>query len=234
MRVRAWQVLVAVGLVGGAAVGLLLRPAPSADVESSVEDPELEEARRAALFLGLAAVCAEDAGCGVGVGEEAAQEALRQLAHPEPGFRDDCSGYVSAVYSAIGVPMDGTVVELWDLAVERDALHWDEPRPGDLVFFERTYDRELDERTHIGLVVGVEDDGTVLFAHAGTSSGRTTAWMNLSHPETPRRGGRVLNTQIRRRRAGDPPDQGYLAGELWTAFARVDPDLEWLGPSANR
>src|SRR5690606_39104519 len=90
------------------------------------------------------------------------------------GFRDDCSGFVSAVFSAAGVPMDHVVATLWDRAEQLDALHYGDPWVGDLVFFDDTWDRNGnglwdDPLTHVGLVIDVEPDGTVLFAHSGTS-----------------------------------------------------------------
>ncbi len=150
------------------------------------------------------------------------------------GFRDDCSGYVSAVFTWAGVAMDGRVASIWDLAVANEALHWDRPKVGDLVFFDDTHDRDHDGRwddelTHIGVIVSVDTDGIATFAHAGTSRGRTygkidveRAWMNRDAD------GNVVNSYVREPDWSDPPEAVYLAGELWVAFARVDPAKDWL------
>ena len=96
------------------------------------------------------------------------------------------------------------------------------PRPGDLVFFRDTWDRNGDGKawndglTHIGVVEAVGRDGTVTFIHragGGVKRGR----MNLRFPD--RRGGRtdgVLNDYLRR---ATDRDRAYLTGELFEDFA---------------
>ena len=151
------------------------------------------------------------------------------------GFRDDCSGYVSAVFTFVGVPMDGRVASIWDLAVANDALHWDRPKVGDLVFFDDTHDRDHDRRwddelTHIGVIVEVEPDGVATFAHAGTTRGRTYGKIDVERPWVNRdSNGNLVNSYVRDPEWGDPSDASYLAGELWVAFATVDPRKDWLG-----
>ncbi len=143
---------------------------------------------------------------------------------PEP-WRDDCSGFVSAVYTAAGIPMEGRVATLWDAAEARGALHFDPiPRIGDLAFFDDTWDRDgdgqwNDPRTHIAVVVDVKPDGTVVLAHKGTS-GRALIRMNLLDPND-----RSRNSNLR-------PDGGgpfglTTTGELWSGFATVDPSRDW-------
>lgn len=169
-------------------------------------------------------------------GLKVAHTARGGLAHPPWGFRDDCSGFVSWVLSQSGVPADGHVASLFDLAVKNDALNWRTvPRPGDLVFFDDTHDRDgdadwNDELTHIGVVIDVEPDGTARFAHGGTSVGRTIGEINLAHPnDHTDANGKIINSYVREPRADDPPDATYLSGELFAAFATVDPTKDWLG-----
>lgn len=236
-------------LVGLAAIPVAL-PVAWRAASAPVPPPDGDAAERAALEaragLVVAALIASRAAevpaiatrppVDVLFGLDVAHEARAQLRRPAPGFRDDCSGYVSAVFTAVGVPMDGRVASLWDLAVDHDALHWEEvPAVGDLVFFDDTFDRDRDGRldddlSHIGIVVDVEPDGTVVFAHAGLSSGRGLGRMNLAEPAR-REGpdGATWNTVIRTPRPWDPPGTGYRAGELWAAFATVSPELDWLG-----
>ncbi|MBN2800307.1 MAG: hypothetical protein JXX28_14295 [Deltaproteobacteria bacterium] len=227
---RRLLLALAAGVALGAAVwsgfGGGTRPPAPAPVP---EDEALREARQVAAILSLAAVCAHGGCEDTRFGTEVAEEALHQLTEPDPAFRDDCSGYVSAVFTALGVPMDGVVISLWDLAVIHDALHWEEPpRLGDLVFFEKTYDRDLDELTHVGVVVDLLEDGTVIFAHAGTSTGRKLGRLNVQHPAEHQWDGVEVNSFLRNPHRGDAPGQRYLAGELWMAFATVDPRLDWL------
>ena len=91
-------------------------------------------------------------------------------------YRADCSGFVAAVWDSEGVDIvdealpyrSGTEIiyrGLEDRAVSLDAL-----RPGDLLFFDDTYDRNGnglrdDAFSHIALVDEIDGDGTVWFFH---------------------------------------------------------------------
>ena len=71
-------------------------------------------------------------------------------------------------------------------------------------------------------------DGTVVFAHAGLSSGRGIGRLNLEHPQTrmsPE--GDRWNHTLRNPRAGDPPGTVYTSGALFAGYARVDPNIDW-------
>jgi len=206
------------------------RPAP--EQIDLVEDDALWDASIALLALAALAEPRPDLDP---FSLEVAQAARGFLVRRPRGFRDDCSGFVSAVFSQVGVPMDGVVATLWDAAVDNDALHWEEtPRVGDLVFFDNTWDRNRNGRwddplTHVAVVIDVEPDGTVVFAHSGTRAGRTVGTMNLYEPHLHRDAdGVVRNVYLRQPEPWDPPSARYLAGELWVAFATVDPEKDWL------
>ncbi len=167
-------------------------------------------------------------------GLAAARTAQRQLTRPVTGFRDDCSGYVSAVMTEQGLEMDGRVITIYERAVSNNAIHWDlVPIAGDLVFFDDTHDRNNnglldDDLTHIGIVLDVEPDGTVVFGQAGLSSGRGIGRLNLYTPGMrDRSDGERVNSILRTPKSWDPPGAVHLAGELFAGFARVDPDLDW-------
>jgi hypothetical protein len=103
-----------------------------------------------------------------------------------------------------------------------------EPLPGDLVFFEHTYDRNRDGDaddgvTHAGLVERVLPGGTVLFLHRG-SRGVTRGRLHLPAPSRQRgEDGEPLNTPLRAARRRDPVGTRTLAGELFAGFGRIDP-----------
>jgi hypothetical protein len=102
-------------------------------------------------------------------------------------------------------------------------VHQRQPRPGDLVFFRETYDRNRDgERndglTHIGVVEAVAKDGTVTFIHRG-GGGVKRSVMNLKRPDArgDKRSG-YFNDWLRR---SSDADRAYLTGELFAGYAAV-------------
>jgi hypothetical protein len=161
-------------------------------------------------------------------GDRIVDAARHYLDHPTRGFRDDCSGFVMAVLDRAGMPLSGNTASIYAWADERGALHRRKrPEPGDLVFFDDTYDRNHNGRTddplsHIAVVLEVAPDGTILMAHDGTSKGRTTLRMNLENPHLRTASdGRILNDWLRALRDSDPKGTDYLAAELWRAFATL-------------
>mgnify|MGYP000276834862 CR=1 FL=1 len=165
------------------------------------------------------------------LGRRIAKAAAHYLEHRPRGFRDDCSGFVMASLDRAGVPTSGSTRTFWDHARELGTTHKRKrPSVGDLVFFDNTYDRNRngrfdDDLTHIGIVIGVDEDDTITIAHGGTGRGRTTLTMNLRHPDVRRDDdGLVRNDYLRRRLSSDPKHFKYLAGELWRGFATVDAD----------
>ncbi|MBW1877223.1 MAG: CHAP domain-containing protein [Deltaproteobacteria bacterium] len=240
MRVRI-RTLLFVALFGVAVLALsdLLRtPAPAPPVPPGPErfhQVEYEALQDASIaLLAIASLGPTTPGLD-SFSMQAAQAARGFLVRRPRGFRDDCSGFVSAVFSQVGVPMDGVVATIWDAAVDNDALHWEEtPRIGDLIFFDNTWDRDGNGRwddllTHIAVVIDIEPDSTVVFAHSGTRAGRTVGRMNLYEPHLHRDpDGTVRNVYLREPKPWDPDAAAYLAGELWVAFASVHLDEDWL------
>ncbi len=163
-----------------------------------------------------------------------AAEALLDPDVPTPGFRDDCSGFVAAVSTDAGIPMDGSVADLHAIAASRGLLHDDKvPAIGDLAFFDNTHDRDgdgacNDTQTHVAVVVDVERDSTIWLAHKGSERARIA--MNLFHPDQHRADdGTVWNAWLRRA-SPDDPRREYLMAQLWTSFARVPPRVDWTEP----
>ena len=146
-------------------------------------------------------------------------------------FPDDCTGFVRLVFDQVGVdlmghgaPKDNGVTAIWRGAKSKGALVKRTLRPGDIVFFQETYDRNRDGRrndglTHLGIVEEVLEDGTVVFIHRG---GKGIARSRF-HPSAPAvryaNDGRLLNDYLRAR---SRKLRAYLAGELWAGAASVD------------
>jgi surface antigen len=150
------------------------------------------------------------------------------LNHSLDGWRDDCSGFVCASVNRAGFEIRGNAISLWAALTEDRRTHTRRmPNPGDIAFFDQTYDRDRDGRlndelTHVAVVLSVDEDGTIHMAHGGSSSGRTTLTMNLYHPdvrESP--DGKEWNDGLRVRSSRDPNGAKYLAGELWRGFATL-------------
>ncbi|MEE8408141.1 MAG: CHAP domain-containing protein [Myxococcota bacterium] len=136
--------------------------------------------------------------------------------------RSDCSGLVESVLTRAGAPIRGSSRSFWTDA-RRNARLSLRPHPGDLVFFDRTYDANRNRRvddllTHVAVVTRVDDDGTVVMVHRG-SSGIRQLRMNLSYPSTHRRGDKVINDFLRARGYGGKRSP-RLAGQLFRAVAR--------------
>lgn len=149
-------------------------------------------------------------------------------------YRYDCSGLVEASLAAAGVPQTGSTAMLFETARESHLLHRRrQPTPGDVAFFDDTYDRDGDGHlddplSHSAVVESVAEDGTITLIHVG-SRGVVRFRMNLRHPEEATGpAGEPWNDALRARRPGDSRRTRYLAGELWVGFAsfwRVTPGV---------
>ncbi|WP_328285480.1 CHAP domain-containing protein [Myxococcus sp. NMCA1] len=155
---------------------------------------------------------------------------MRSLRRVSRGVPDDCSGFVRLAYRSAGIDLvahgfragENAVSAIFRRAVDVGSVHHQPPRPGDLVFFRETYDRNRDGRrndgmTHIGVVEAVDAHGTVTFIHRG-GKGVARGRLNLSFPSRHQleQGGPVVNDYIRPAAKGS---RAYLAGELFAAFA---------------
>jgi len=169
---------------------------------------------------------------------DAARATLGQ-SRPELGGRTlptDCSGYLRGIYAVAGVdlfseglPADNGVRAIVRWVERHGQLHQRKiPAPGDLVFFDNSYDRNGDGRlndrfTHAGLVEQVAADGTAQIIHA-TNHGIVREPMNLLHPHDDADAlGRPLNAPLRRKSSRDPARTPHLMSELFAGFGTVLP-----------
>lgn len=162
----------------------------------------------------------------------------RSLRDVSRAFPDDCSGLVRYVYSGAGIDLlaptghtgrraagGGSLsAELYRRARDRRLLRA-RPRPGDLVFFRDTYDRNRDGRrddgiTHVGLVESVTSAGEVTFVHR-LGSGIVRSKLDRRHPRLRRDGRHQVRNDVLRRQTST--DRAYLTGELLVGFARPPP-----------
>ncbi len=140
-------------------------------------------------------------------------------------YRFDCSGFVQASLAKGGCLASGSSATLYEQARERGVLHRRHiPDPGDVAFFDDTYDRNRNGRvddplSHVAVVQSVDPDGTIHLVHVGSGSVGTFI-MNLRHPSVRKDDdGKRLNENLRYERRSDAPGTRHLASELWVGFA---------------
>lgn len=151
-------------------------------------------------------------------------------------YTPDCSGFVRGVYASQRVDLYGGLGELdggngvgriYTHFVEHGRIHYGPTvHPGDLVFFHNTWDFNHDglpndPLTHVGVVEGVDSNGTVYFV-SWLSKGAERYRMNLQYPHAHKAAdGRVLNDYLRRRQFSDAKGTRYLTGQLFAAFGTL-------------
>jgi hypothetical protein len=144
-------------------------------------------------------------------------------------YRMDCSGIASGIYAKAGFVVGGEksggldTRALFQLVKKTGSLRRRSPLPGDLAFFDDTYDANGnglrdDPLSHVAIVERVDDDGTVILVHrVGASVVR--ARMNLAQPHLRHDAqGRVLNHYLR---MGDASSAARTTAELFVAFGSL-------------
>ncbi len=148
-------------------------------------------------------------------------------------FNYDCSGTILSIYYRAGIDLTPSfnegkgngVARLYQIG-DRNQLLYDSPipQPGDLVFWDNTYDRNGDGEfndalTHAGIVISSASDGTIEYVHHNYSKGIVVERMNLIRPAAHQDAdGRLVNSPMRmssHRHIG--PDL-WLAGQLYRVF----------------
>jgi hypothetical protein len=151
-------------------------------------------------------------------------------------FRYDCSGFVRGMFATLGLdvmslgnefPGANGVRLIYEYMGRNGVNHRRaRPDPGDVIYWDDTVDKNKDGRvndplTHIGIVVSVDDDGTVHFVHRN-NSGIVREVMNLRRPSDERdEGGKRLNDWLRAKKRREPPGVKHLAGELFAGYGTL-------------
>ena len=149
----------------------------------------------------------------------------------------DCTGLMRAAYAFGGVDLAyrfpfyaGNGVQRLYLTLRDSGLLYATryPAPGDLIFWDDTYDangngRADDQLTHVGMVVEVDGEGTISYLHYNYRRGPVVERMNLVRPDIEIlvvKGGAVtFNSPLRMR--GSPPGPGITAAELFRVFGKA-------------
>lgn len=157
-----------------------------------------------------------------------------QVAFNGRRYPSDCVGFIRGLYEQLGANVmtegqrgDNGVTALYRFAERHGRIYYGgRPLPGDLVFFRDTYDQNGDGRlndglTHVGIVEGVERDGTVTIIHRVTR-GVVRYRMNLAlrdsklHPRTEER----VNDVLRSAKLGEDK---ALTAQLFSGYATLLP-----------
>jgi len=152
-------------------------------------------------------------------------------------FNADCTGAVLAVYWYAGMDLGAPLARyqgngvtrlyrfMEDEQLLRETHH---PEAGDIVFWDNTYDRNGDKKpndflTHTGVVVSVDEDGTIHFLHHNYRKGVVMARMNLLRPRvyTEKKNGKEYEVNSPMRMRGSPDFDKWLASELTRNFGRA-------------
>lgn len=149
-------------------------------------------------------------------------------------YPSDCTGLIEGVYAQAGVTFRGTVrpgdngvTAMYRFTRARGRVYAEgRPTPGDLVFFNETYDQNRDGRrndglTHVGIVESVSASGTVTVIHR-VRRGVVRYRMNLERPHLRRdpQTGEVLNDMLRH---PGPNREPVLTGQLFGGYGSVLP-----------
>ena len=146
----------------------------------------------------------------------------------------DCAGVTRAIFLKHGIdlysggPNDphANGVRIIHAHIRQQGTFHQGPvvHPGDLVFFDNTWDfngdgKVNDPLTHVGIVERQEPDGTVIFI-SRVAGAVERYHMNLALPHTHKTAdGRILNDYLRRKGVIDSANTDYLTGELFAQFA---------------
>ena len=157
-------------------------------------------------------------------------------------FRNDCSGFVRAVYDKFGINLfdtdnlksggkwySGTRV-IYNFIKENGEIFKDKiPRKGDLIFFDNTNDRNKDGKvndyfTHVAIVIKVDENQTVYYIHK-SSRGINIQKLNLKYKNRlyiSKNGKKIkVNSFLRRKRKRDPKNTPYLSSQMFRAFGTL-------------
>jgi hypothetical protein len=161
-------------------------------------------------------------------------------------FTLDCIGTVSAIFYRLDIDVTkdfgkysgNGVNRLYMTLKDHGVLHRDKyPRTGDVIVWDNTWDanddgdRTDDPRTHAGVVLAVDEDGTIHYIHENMFKGVIIEMMNLLRPTVASdENGKRLNSGLAiATKSGGPKPEHWLSGDVFNAFGdllRIKNDLK--------
>ncbi|OHD55923.1 MAG: hypothetical protein A2Y33_10685 [Spirochaetes bacterium GWF1_51_8] len=157
------------------------------------------------------------------------------------GFTSDCIGFVNYAYYKAGIDLQKVyangergVDSLYN-GLQKYKFVYDAKiaKPGDIIFFDNTYDVNKNKKwddplSHVGIVDSVGKHGTITYIHFSSSKGVAYATMNLYYPKTHafvQKGTKqkiVINSYLRKKKKGEKyPDKQYISAFFYRSFAHI-------------
>lgn len=150
-------------------------------------------------------------------------------------FSLDCSGTVMAIYWYAGIDLAKNFSKYSGGGTERIYRYLDDegllyrtklPVPGDIIFWDNTYDKNKNGKTddyftHMGMVVTVDDKGNIEYIHENYRKGIILAKMNLFKPDKYYEiidGKKIILNDPMRMRGSPESDAGWLSSQLYRDF----------------
>ncbi len=151
-------------------------------------------------------------------------------------FNLDCTGVVLAIYAYAGIDLShdfnlyqGNGVRRLYSSLESKGLlyHTFNPAPGDIIFWDNTWDRDGDGKwndslTHTGMVVRVSHLGAIEYVHHNYRRGIVMQEMNLNDPDTFQKTEKgviiIVNAPLRMKQANKKHPDKWLSAQLYRIF----------------
>lgn len=114
----------------------------------------------------------------------------------------DCSGFVAAVYWTSfknpTIKLSGSTENIYYILSKQNRTYKNTlPNIGDIIFFDGTTNPNK-KLTHSGIIIDIDENETITYAHATTSKGTILGYMNLKYPDLATKDGKVINSYLRR------------------------------------
>lgn len=156
-------------------------------------------------------------------------------------FTLDCIGTVAAIFYGAGIdimadagkfyaPGDNGVAMFYKSLKNKNGVYKSKyPKPGDVIFWDNTWDRNSNGRfgddplTHVGLVTKVDNDGTIHYIHDNYVYGIVVETMNLYRPKDIRdENGKIINSALYMNSSETKKlSHPWLSGDLFREFGGV-------------
>ncbi len=155
----------------------------------------------------------------------------------KPKTRTDCSGLILKILNKNNItifkkqaviPRGANGVKIIYLTLKKYKKIYrshNKASPGDLIFFNNTYDKNKNKRvddplTHIAMITEVNRDGTIKYIHK-SGKGIIYGYMNLRKRNKTKHKNKVINSYLRRRYKKDSRRVKYLSAQLFNTFGTI-------------